>query len=90
MRDRERVETPYRGTVDDVVAGLGVDPRHGLAQAEAEARLARHGRNELAAEEAPSAWKRFLAQFRGPLTLLLLVATAVSRTRRSRSSRCCC
>jgi Ca2+-transporting ATPase len=72
------VEAAYRSGVDDVMAAVGVDPRRGLAQSEAEARLARHGRNELRAEEAPSAWKRLLAQFRGPLTLLLIVATAVS------------
>ena len=72
------MEAPYRSAVAEVMAAVGVDPRRGLAQAEAEARLARHGRNELAAEEPVPAWKRLLAQFRGPLTLLLLVATAVS------------
>ncbi len=60
------------------MAAAGVDPQRGLAQAEAEARLARHGRNELAAEKPVPAWKRLLAQFQGPLTLLLIVATAVS------------
>ncbi len=72
------VEEPYRLGVDDVMAAAAVDPRRGLGQAEAEARLARNGPNELAREEAPSAWKRLRAQFRGPLNLLLLVATAVS------------
>jgi Ca2+-transporting ATPase len=60
------------------MAAFGVDRYRGLAQAEAEARLARHGRNELPAEEPPSTWRRVLAQFRGALTLLLLVATVVS------------
>jgi Ca2+-transporting ATPase len=72
------MEPPYRSGVDDVMTAVGVDPRRGLAQADAEARLARHGLNELAAEEPVSAWKRLLTQFRGPLTLLLIVATAVS------------
>jgi P-type Ca2+ transporter type 2C len=72
------VKAPYRTEINEVLATVGVDQRRGLTQAEAAARLARHGRNELAAEEPPSAWKRFLAQFRGPLNLLLLVATAVS------------
>lgn len=60
------------------MAAVGVDPGRGLAEAEAEARLARHGPNELPAEKPPSAWTRFLAQLRGPLNLLLVVATAVS------------
>jgi Ca2+-transporting ATPase len=60
------------------VSAVAVDPRRGLTQAEVEARRARHGPNELAAEAPVPAWKRLLAQFRGPLTLLLLVATAVS------------
>ena len=72
------MEAPYRSSVDDVMVAAGVDPHRGLAQAEAEARLARHGRNELAAEKPVPAWKRLLAQFQGPLTLLLIVATAVS------------
>ena len=72
------VEAPYRSSVDDVMAAAGVDPHRGLAQEEAEARLARHGPNELAAEKPVPAWRRLLAQFQGPLTLLLIVATAVS------------
>ena len=72
------MNAPYRSVVDDLLAAAGVDRRRGLSQSEVEARLARHGRNELPAEEPVSAWKRLLAQFRGPLTLLLIVATAVS------------
>ena len=37
-----------------------------------------HGRNELAAEKPPPAWRRFLAQFQDVLVILLLVATAIS------------
>jgi magnesium-transporting ATPase (P-type) len=72
------VEAPYRSAVSDVMSAVAVDPRRGLTQAEADARLARHGPNELSVEKPVSAWKRLLGQFRGPLTLLLLVATAVS------------
>jgi Ca2+-transporting ATPase len=72
------VEAPYRSSVDDVMAAVAADPRRGLTEEEARERLARHGPNELAKEEPPPAWKRLLAQFRGPLNLLLLVATAVS------------
>jgi Ca2+-transporting ATPase len=62
----------------DALARLGADPQRGLSEDEARARLARHGRNELAAETPPSAWRALAAQFRDPLVLLLLAAVAVS------------
>src|SRR5688500_15192541 len=68
----------YRQTVDDVLASLGSDAVRGLADAEARARLAREGRNELTAEPGVPTWRRFLAQFLDVLVLLLLVATAIS------------
>ncbi len=68
----------YRQTAEAVLAGLGADSRAGLSDAEAGARLARHGRNELQAEPGDPAWKRFLAQFKDVLVILLLVATAIS------------
>ena len=68
----------YQGSVAEVVAALGTDPAHGLSEAEARARLDRHGRNELATEKPVPAWRTFLAQFRDVLVILLLVATAIS------------
>jgi Ca2+-transporting ATPase len=70
--------TPYRLEADEVAAGLGSDAGRGLAEAEASACLERYGRNELEHEPPVPAWRRFLAQFRDTLTLLLLAATAVS------------
>ena len=69
---------PYRRTAAEVVAALGSDAKRGLPAAEVASRLERHGRNELPAPPEVPAWRRFLAQFRDTLTLLLLVATAVS------------
>jgi len=69
---------PYRRAASAVVSELGGDPKHGLTAGEVQARLARHGRNELPAAPGVPAWRRFLAQFRDVLTLLLLVATVVS------------
>lgn len=54
------------------------DAERGLGQAEARARLERHGRNELTAEKPLPAWRKFLAQFRDVLVILLLIATAIS------------
>ncbi len=68
----------YRRTTEEVVAALGTDLHRGLSEEEARARLTRYGRNELAAEPAVPAWKRFAAQFQNVLVILLLVATSVS------------
>ena len=68
----------YRLTADDVAVALDTDLHRGLTDEEAAKRLAEAGRNELATEQAVPSWRRFLAQFRDVLVILLLVATAVS------------
>src|SRR5690349_21199408 len=68
----------YRQPAAAVAAALDVDPRRGLTETEARARLARHGRNELEAAPPVPAWRRFLAQFQDVLVLLLLAATVIS------------
>ena len=68
----------YRHSVAEVVAALNTDAERGLTEAEARARLARYGRNELTAEKPIAAWRKFLAQFQDVLVILLLIATAIS------------
>ena len=68
----------YRQSADDVLRRLDTQSQRGLTQLEAAARLARDGTNELTAEPATPAWKRFLAQFRDVLVILLLVAALIS------------
>ncbi|HEY6690366.1 MAG TPA: cation-translocating P-type ATPase [Rubrobacter sp.] len=68
----------YRMSAEEVVDGLGSDPRHGLSDQEAGARLQRYGPNELETQKPVPAWRRFLAQFQDFLIILLLVATAIS------------
>jgi Ca2+-transporting ATPase len=68
----------YQQTIEEVLEALGTDTRQGLSPSEASARLERHGPNELLAKEPVPAWKRFLAQFKDVLVILLLVATAIS------------
>ena len=68
----------YRRAVDDVASALGTDLRRGLSATDAAARLGQFGRNELPAEPTIPAWRRFLAQFRDVLVVLLLIATAIS------------
>ena len=62
----------------DVARRLGTDLASGLSSAEAAARLARDGANELEPPERVPAWRKVLARLRDPLVVLLLVAIAVS------------
>ncbi|HET9552253.1 MAG TPA: cation-transporting P-type ATPase, partial [Anaeromyxobacteraceae bacterium] len=78
MTPRPETLPPYRRAAAEVLAALGGDAARGLAQAEAAARLRRHGPNALPAGPAVPAWRRLLAQFGDVLTLLLLAATAIS------------
>jgi Ca2+-transporting ATPase len=71
-------EQAHRLPFEAVVTALGSDVAAGLAAPEAVARLARDGRNELAAGRTVPAWRKFLAQFQEMLVALLLVATAIS------------
>jgi Ca2+-transporting ATPase len=76
-------ETPdpsiaYRQPIDDVLATLASDGQRGLSDEQAGLRLAQYGPNELATEKPVSSWRRFLAQFRDVLVILLLIATAIS------------
>jgi len=70
----------YQAAAAAVLAALASDARLGLTQQEAQARLARDGPNELAAEKSIPAWRRFLEQFQDVLVILLLIATAISAT----------
>ena len=60
-----------------VLAALQSDEA-GLSQAEAARRLTEHGPNKLAEQKKPSLVARFFAQFKDPMTFILLAAAAVS------------
>jgi Ca2+-transporting ATPase len=68
----------YRQSADQVLRAVASDAERGLRMAEAQARLRKHGRNELAAERPVPAWRKFLAQFQDVLVILLLIATLIS------------
>ena len=68
----------YRLSISQAAAALGTDVQRGLSGEEVRARLERYGRNELAAAKPVPGWRKFLAQFRDPLVILLLAATLVS------------
>src|SRR6266545_684798 len=68
----------YQRAVPDVIAALGTDAARGLTETEARTRLTTFGPNKLPAERPTPAWRKFVAQFRDLLVILLLVATAIS------------
>jgi Ca2+-transporting ATPase len=68
----------YRMRVEEVVAALASDSRRGLPAGEARSRLEKYGRNELVAAPRVPGWRKFLAQFKDTLVVLLLVAALVS------------
>ena len=69
---------PYRRHARDVATALATDLGNGLTRAEAEARLTRLGKNELAKDAPVPSWRRALEHMTDPLTLLLLAAAALS------------
>src|SRR5580765_4076064 len=68
----------HQQTAEQVVQALHSDVVRGLTTVDAGARLTRHGPNKLAEERPVAAWRKFLAQFRDVLVVLLLIATAIS------------
>jgi len=69
---------PYLQSVAAVIAALKGNAIRGLSDAEARTRLEQQGRNELTARHPVPAWRKFLAQFKDVLVILLLIATALS------------
>jgi Ca2+-transporting ATPase len=59
-------------------ARFAVDPVQGLSEAEARARLARHGENRLAEKVPRSKWLLFADQFRSVLILVLIAAAGLA------------
>ena len=72
------IDKPFGLSAEEVLAALRVQPEQGLASSEAQARLEQFGRNELPEEPPDPAWRKFINQFRNPLTYLLLAATVIS------------
>jgi Ca2+-transporting ATPase len=69
---------PFQQSIDEIAVALKTDLRNGLSSKEANERLNTYGKNELTSEKPTPAWKKFLAQFKDVLVILLLIATAIS------------
>ena len=68
-------------------AKFDADPVKGLSEAEAKARLAKYGTNELPSSPPPSALKRIIAQFANPIVLTLLAAAVVATVNGASNSK---
>ncbi len=69
---------PWQNSIEDVLAAANVKPDTGLLPEEAASRLQQHGRNILKAEAKITPLRRFLAQLKSPVVIILLVATVIS------------
>ncbi|EDQ89391.1 uncharacterized protein MONBRDRAFT_32456 [Monosiga brevicollis MX1] len=65
-------------SVEDVVAAVNGNVKHGLSAIEAGQRLREHGANEFATSEPDPLWQKYLEQFKEPLILLLIGSAVVS------------
>ncbi|MFD7914495.1 cation-translocating P-type ATPase [Streptomyces sp. NPDC059752] len=68
----------YARSPEEVVAAFGVDPAAGLSAARAAELLAANGPNALPEEQRTPAWRRFLAQYRSYMQIVLVAAAIVS------------
>ena len=67
----------YLNDASEVIKEVGTTP-DGLTTGEAEKRLAENGKNKLIEGKKESLIKRFFKQLAEPMTIILLVAAAVS------------
>lgn len=70
-------EEVWQEPVDRLLIRLATT-RTGLASTEVQSRLATHGPNDAATIKRSPLWLQFLARFRNPLVIILLVASALS------------
>jgi Ca2+-transporting ATPase len=64
--------------LEDIASELETHLENGLCQAEAQARMARFGPNELVERPRPGFWKLLLDQFNNFLIIILIVAAVIS------------
>ena len=90
---RERAsgeERWYSLSGEEVTSRLGVDPTVGLSGQQAAELLSEHGPNALPAERPVPGWRRFLAQYRTYMQLILVGGGGrLAGRSRSGARRCC-
>ena len=75
--DEIAAEDIWQDRLEQLLARLAATPA-GLSAAEAQARFANYGPNDAATVKRSPLWLQFLARFRSPLVIILLVASALS------------
>jgi Ca2+-transporting ATPase len=78
LLSEELVSEWYQLETSAVARALGADPSDGLANIEAQRRLAKYGPNELLAAPPISPWHVLFEQFKNIFILILLTATVLS------------
>jgi P-type Ca2+ transporter type 2C len=78
MADTSNQPKWYTLSPEAVAKELGVDPAKGLSSAEAQQRLTKYGRNELAGKAKEPGWQAFLRQYKDFMQILLLGAAIVN------------
>lgn len=78
MMDIDHIKDSFSRSAEDVVKTLETDSKSGLSSQEAEARLAKFGKNSLGEEKKVPLWKKFLAQFADAMVIILIAAAALS------------
>ncbi|MCC7163702.1 MAG: cation-transporting P-type ATPase [Anaerolineae bacterium] len=79
MAESKNSETKwYQMTPEQVAQQLQVDPAKGLSAGEAQQRLQKYGRNELAAKKKESGLEAFLRQYKDFMQILLLAAAVIN------------
>jgi Ca2+-transporting ATPase len=68
----------YQKSIEEVAQALGVDPGVGLRASAAKQRLDKYGPNEMAEAPEEPGWKKFLAQYKDFMQVILLVAGLAS------------
>ena len=74
----EETERWYQMPAADVARSLEVDPARGLSTAEAQARLAKVGPNQLAGKKKEPGWQAFLRQYKDFMQIILLAAAVIN------------
>ena len=69
---------PHCSVADDVIQNLDAAPQTGLADTQVLERRSTYGENKLAEAPRIPAWKRYLAQFKDLLIIILLAAALIS------------
>jgi Ca2+-transporting ATPase len=80
MADTDNTQPKWFTMPSEAVAKeLAVDPAKGLSKAEAQARLQKYGKNELAGKKKEPGWQAFLRQYKDFMQILLLGAAIVNQ-----------